>query len=59
MLGYHDCPPHMFESLDPVYDAKWIRRIDKIALQYVPLDSKETPRLGGYIIDGFLPKRYK
>ncbi len=23
MLGYHDCPPHLFESLADPRDAKW------------------------------------
>lgn len=24
MLGFHDCPPHPLESLDPEMDAKWM-----------------------------------
>jgi len=24
-MGYHDCPPHPCEVLDPDLDAKWVR----------------------------------
>ena len=64
MLGYHDCPPHMFESLDEEYDAKWIKKY-KLRAEDVAASLKELRKAmpqefrGGFIPSCSCRRRYK
>lgn len=67
MLGYHDCPPHMFESLDKELDAKWIRKYKRSAeqIQETLKKARELTKMarsefrGGFIPSCSCNKRYK
>lgn len=53
-MGYHDCPPHLCEALDPELDAKWIRAAEESARK---LEAELSNRAAFKVLD-LVGKRY-
>jgi hypothetical protein len=61
MLGYHNCPPSLFESLDDEFDALWIRlaRLNNRELMAALKEKRTAIILKGGVRKRSTGKRYK